>query len=127
MSIGYKKPKSFVLTPTRKKFGKLVARGSKVAIAEECLKNRDMKAAVITRIGKLIREEIRVMCANKSDSIILRSTDPITLRNFKYDSVVSEMESYAPTLLKILKEATKPPKIRKNRVSKQSSQEYANK
>ena len=84
-----------------------------------------MKAAVIT-IGKLIREEIRVMCANKSDSI-LRSTDPITLRNFKCDSVVSEMESYAPTLLKILKEATKPPKIRKNRFSKQSSQEYANK
>ena len=59
MSIGYKKPKLFVLTPTSKKIGKLVARGSKVAIAEECLKNRDMKAAVITRIGKLIRDPKR--------------------------------------------------------------------
>ena len=65
MSTGCKKPKSFVLTPTRKKFGKLVARGSKVAIAEECLKNRDMKAAIATKIGKLIREEVRVMCACK--------------------------------------------------------------
>ena len=87
-----------------------------------------MKAAVVTGIGKLIKEEVRVMYANKSDSI-LRCIDPVTLRNFKCDSVVSEMESYA-MLLEILKEATKlnPPKlIRKNQVSKQSSQEYANK
>ena len=129
MSVGYKKPKSFVLTPTRKKFGKLVARGSKVVIAEECLKNRDMKTAIVTKIGRLIREEVRVMCSNKSDSI-LRSTDPSTLRNFKCDSVVNEMECYAPVLLKILKEVTKLPKIRKNQVAKRvslASLEYANK
>ena len=129
VSVGYKKPKSFVLTPTRKKVGKLLARGSKVAIAEECLKNRDMKAAMVTKVGKLIREEVRVMCSNKSDSI-LRSTDPNTLRNFKCDSVVKEMERYAPVLLKILKEATKPSKIRKNLAAKRVSRaslEYANK
>ena len=118
VSVGYKKPKSFVLTPTRKKFGKLVARGSKVAIAEECLKSKDLKAAIVTKVGRLIREEVRVMCSNKSDSV-LRSTDPETLRNFNCDSVVSEMEKYTPTLLKILKEVTTPPKVRKSQAPKQ--------
>ena len=129
VSVGYKKLKSFVLTPTRKKVGKLLACGSKVAIAEECLKNRDKKAGIVTKVGRLIREEERVMCSNKSDSI-LRSIDPNTLHKVKCDSVVNEMERYAPVFLKILKEATKPPKIRKNLAAKQvsvASLEYANK
>ena len=74
MSVGYTKPKSFVLTPTRKKLGRLVARGSKVAIAEECMKNKDTKASIVSKVGKLIRE-VRVMCSNRFDSI-LKSTDP---------------------------------------------------
>ena len=112
VSLGYAKPKSIVLTPTRKKFGKLVARGSKVAIAEECLNHKDVKAAVIAKVGKLVREEVRVMCSNRHDSI-LKNTNPQTLRNFKCEMIINEMEECAPTLLSILRECTRPMKARK--------------
>ena len=117
VSLGYAKPKSIVLTPTRKKFGKLVARGSKVAIAEECLNHKDVKAAVIAKVGKLVREEVRVMCSNRHDSV-LKNTNPQTLHNFKCETIINEMEECAPTLLSILRECTRPLKVRKQRESK---------
>ena len=52
VSLGYAKPKSFVLTPTQKNFGRLVAHCSKMVIAEEC---NDVKDCVITKVGNLIR------------------------------------------------------------------------
>ena len=115
VSIGYaSRPASFVLTPTRKKFGKLVARGSKVAIAEECIKIKDLKVAIIAKVGSIIREEVRVLCSDDSNSI-LKSTDSKSLRTFCCDSVISEMEKYTPTLLQILKQCTQPLKVRRSR------------
>ena len=90
------------------------------------MKNRDLKAAVVTKMGRVIREEVRVMCSNKSDSI-LRSRDPKNLRNFDCDSVISEMEKYTPTLLKILKEVTKPHKKRKKQAHKRNDRASSNK
>lgn len=94
VSIGYAiRPASFVLTPTRKKFGKLVARESKVAIAEECMKIKHLKVAIIAKVGKIIREEVRVLCSNDSNSI-LKSTDSKSLRIlFCCDSVIGEWKS----------------------------------
>ena len=66
------------------------------------------------------------MCSNKSDSI-LRSRDPKNLRNFDCDSVISEMEKYTPTLLKILKEVTKPHKKRKKQAHKRNDRASSNK
>ena len=37
--VGYKKPKTYVLTPSRKRLGKAVARKSQQGIAAENLKN----------------------------------------------------------------------------------------
>ena len=111
VSLGYAKPKSIVLTPTRKKFGKLIARGSKVAIAEECLNHKDVKAAVIAKVGKLVREEVRVMCSDGHDSV-LKSTNPQNLRTFKCEMIINEMEECAPTLLSILRECTRPLKAK---------------
>ena len=112
VSVGYAKPKSIILTPTRKKFGKLVARGSKMAIADECLNHKDVKGCVIAKVGKLVREEIRCLCSDRHDSV-LKNTNPRTLNNFKCETVISEMEECAPTLLSILRECTRPLKVRK--------------
>ena len=108
------RPASFVLTPTRKKFGKLVARGSKVATAEECMKIKDLKVTIIAKVGKIIHEKVRVLCSNDSNSI-LKSTDSKSLRTFCCDSVINEMEEYTPTLLQILKQCTQPLKARRSR------------
>ena len=122
VSIEYpSQPKTVVLTPTRQKFGSLVARGSKVAIADECMKIKDLKVAVINKVGKMIREEVWVLCSNKSHSI-LKSTDPKILKKFNCDSVITEMEKYTPTLLRILKECTKPLKARKKKTQQKRPQ-----
>lgn len=110
VSLGYAKPKSVVLTPTRKKFGKLIARGSKVAIAEECLNHKDVKAAIIAKVGKLVREEIRVMCSDSHDSV-LKSSNVQNLRTFKCEMIINEMEECSPTL-SILRECTRPLKAK---------------
>ena len=83
-----------------------------MAIAEECLNHKDVKAAVIAKVGKLVREEVCVMCSNRHDSV-LKNTNPQTLRNFKCEMIINEMEECAPTLLSILRECTKPLKVRK--------------
>ena len=111
VSLGYAKPKSIVLTPTRKKFGKLIAHGSKVAIAEECLNHKDVKAAIIAKVGKLVREEIRVMCSDRHDSV-LKSSNVQNLRTFKCEMIINEMEECSPTLLSILRECTRPLKAK---------------
>lgn len=79
-----------------------------MAIAEECMKHKDLKACVVARVGKMINEEIRALCSDKQSSI-LRSTDPKSLCNFKCETVIGEMKEYAPTLLSILRECTKLP------------------
>ena len=48
--INYKKQKKYFLTPTRKHLGKVVARGSKMAIAKECLKDSITSRYVINHL-----------------------------------------------------------------------------
>lgn len=78
------------------------------------MNNKDTKASIVSKVGKLIREEVRVLCSNRFDSI-LKSTDSKALCNFKCEMVIDEMKKWAPTLLSVLKECTKPQKVRAKR------------
>ena len=60
------------------------------------MKSQHLKAVTVSKMGKLMREEVQVMCSNKSDSI-LRCTDPKALCDFKCELVINEMVKYAPT------------------------------
>ena len=53
-----------------------------------------------------------MMCSDRHDSV-LKNTNPQTLLNFKCEMIISEMEKRAPTLLSILRECTRPLKVRK--------------
>lgn len=46
------RPKSYLLTPSRKKVGKLVARGSKIAIADQFLKDLQLRKHIATKLEK---------------------------------------------------------------------------
>ena len=105
MSLGYAKPVSFVLTPSCKRLGKLVARGSRVSIANECFQDPELRKFIISKVGTIIRDELQTMCSNQFNSI-LRSQDPDDMAKFRCKKVISEMESCSPTLLQVLTKCT---------------------
>ena len=105
MSLGYAKPVSFVLTPSRKRLGKLVARGSQVSIANECFQDPELRKFIISKVGTIIRDKLQTMCSNQFNSI-LRSQDPDDMAKFRCKKVISEMESCSPTLLQVLTKCT---------------------
>ena len=76
------------------------------------MKHKDVKECIVSKMGKLVCEEIRALCSDRQNSV-MRNTNPQTLRSFECKTVISEMEECAPTLLSILRESTKPPKVQK--------------
>lgn len=39
MQVGYKQHRNYILTPSRKHLGKHIARGSKLAVAHDCMED----------------------------------------------------------------------------------------
>ena len=104
--MGYKKPKTFVLTPRRKHLGKAVARSSKKAVAVECMKDSLTRKHLLKLVGKEIYDEIRLMSSNKVDSF-LRSMSKEDLKTFSWDRLHAELSRFAPVLQSVLLAATK--------------------
>ena len=61
--VGYKKPKTYEVTSSRKYIGKAVARGRRQSVAIECLKEHSTKRQLLKRIGMLVRNELIVLCS----------------------------------------------------------------
>lgn len=107
MHVAYKIPKVYPLTPIRRKLiGKAVARGSKLTVAKECLKDPVTKKYIFNIIGNTIRKEMKVMVSDKVDSI-LRSQCANKLKIFNWNLLMSELTVHAPYLLNILHSITK--------------------
>lgn len=53
------------------------------------------------KIGRLLRKEMKVMCAVKTGSI-LRSGSYNDMKNFKWETMIGEMKTHAPVLTSIL-------------------------
>ena len=123
VTIGYKKPNSLVLTPSRKKLGKILVHGSKASIIRECLNDESMRKLMISQIGSVLRNKIRVLCSNKFGSIIKSKAEDV--KRYSSNRVVQEMKSGAPILLQLLRSCImttrrKRDLIRKSNVNKLS-------
>ena len=105
VTIGYQAPKTYVLTPSRKRYGKLIARGSCNSIARQCLDDVKCRQHVIAAIGHQIKAEVWALCANNMDSV-QRNKDAKTLKTFSWDPIVIEAKQYAPTLFELLRVST---------------------
>ena len=92
--------RSCTLTPTRKPAGKALARHSRCALMSELLKDPANTKYLLRRIGILLRRELALMCSDQTNSI-LRSQSMSDLRNFTWNSLLSELSLKAPTLLSI--------------------------
>ncbi len=72
------------------------------SIARQVVNDRRIKERVVTLLGEKIRSEMEEMCSLR-DISILRSTSPGVLQTFKWESVLTEMQELAPTLLRFLR------------------------
>ena len=89
MTIQYRDhPKSYLLTPSRKKVGKLVARGSKITIADQFFKDLQLRKHMVAKIGRLVQDEISGMCSNKYCSVLQNHS----VHSFSCEGIVAEME-----------------------------------
>lgn len=91
-----------------------MARGSKKAVALECLKDPMTRAYLLKGIGVLIRNELKAMCMDSRCSI-LRSGSAQDLKNFTWDALLVEAVETAPVLSEILQQCTHTSQLRSNR------------
>ena len=91
-----------------------MARGSKKAVAMECLKDPVTRAYLLKGIGVLVRNELKAMCMDSTSSI-LRSTSSQDLKGFTWDTLIHEATETAPVLLEILHQSTQTRQPRSNR------------
>ena len=109
-------PRSYVLTPKRKKLGKAVARRSNRVVAGECLMIPKVRQYTIRKIGKLIRIELCKLCSQKTSSI-LRDHSKQRLTDFNWDALEVELVINAPVFLSILRACTETKHPRINRTA----------
>ena len=107
-----------VLTPTSRKFGKRLARGSSVSVAVECVKDKRTQKHVVAALGQVIRSEITKLCSSKVNSI-QNFIDPKSLQSFSWDTIIGEAAEHAPSLVQLLMECMKK-NIRKRKTSQPS-------
>ena len=100
-TIGYSKPSSVALTPSRKKLGRILALGSKASLIRECLNDEYLRKLVVSQIGGILYNEIRGLCSNKFGSII--KSKPEVVQKYSSDKIIEEKQSCAPILLQLLR------------------------
>jgi hypothetical protein len=76
--IGYKVPKYFPLTPSRKRLGRFVARGSYLAIAKQCFEDEKMRKYIIKKLVNILQVEMKRLCSNDTNSVLMsKSADDL--------------------------------------------------
>ena len=113
IQLAYKKPRMYVLTPSRKPIGKAVARGSRQAMAVGCFNELETRKYLLKHMGVILRNELKVMCSDNTSSI-LQSLDIAKLKEFSWDKLLDELKSNTPVFLHILQECTRTRKPRPN-------------
>ena len=115
VQIGYAdRIQNHPLTPSRKKMGKALARRSKKAVVAECMRNNAMRKYVMVNMSRIVKSEIRTLCSNKANSV-LRNHSVTSLSQFSWDSIIKEIQTYAPVLLSLLYACTETKTLRNNR------------
>ena len=96
--------------PSRKRIGRAVARGSRMAIVTHCLKDATVRQHIITKVGKLLQSEVATLCSNRCNSA-LRCPSNEQILSFEWVRVLQE---HAPTSFSLLRSATQTRRERPN-------------
>ena len=106
VTVCYEQPKTYSMTPVRKKLCKTIARGSYRALAMRCLENENIRTHIVDGIGRMIRKEVAKLCSNGANSILCDKSNG-TLQSFQWKQLEDELETHSTTLFNILKKCTK--------------------
>ena len=108
IEVGYKKrPRSILLTPSRKPIGKALFHGSKYSAIRGCFSDPVLFKIVVKKMSSLLQKEVCQMCSLKANSnSALRYSSKNELPLFTWEGVVKEMSIHSPTLLHFLTSLT---------------------
>jgi hypothetical protein len=95
------------LSPKVKKIGKILARSTNKykCLANESLKNENIRQWVIIGIGKLLQYELKKICSDNANSI-LQSKDKEHISKLPWNEILAEIVKYCPTLFFLLTKCT---------------------
>ena len=108
-----KKPRTYTMTPSRRKLCRPLARGSRCALARRCMSDRVIRKYIVKGMGVTLRHEVAKLCSDDS-TFVLRNKHPDMLKSFTWEGVLNEARELAPTLTDLLLSCTKTRKPRKN-------------
>ena len=84
----------------------MIARGSQVAFAKQCLNEPSLQRLIIRRVILLLRREIATLCSDRVGSVML-GLSPKEMCEFDMHKFIEEAKEHAPTLISIIESLTK--------------------
>lgn len=100
--IGYKKPAYRYPKGSLKQLTRLAGHGKVKSVVKFALKDHSMKGQVIAEVGKVVNKELKLLCSNKFNSILLE-TSQAALEYFSWESLWLELTKRIPVFLSILR------------------------
>ena len=100
--ICYKKPSYRYPKGSLKQLTRLASLGKVRSMVRFAIKDPSMKGQVIEEVGKVVSQELKLLCSNKFNSILLE-TSQTALKFFSWESLWLEMVQSTPVLLSCLK------------------------
>ena len=99
--IGYrKKPAYRYPKGSLKRIVRLACNGKVGSIVKFALKDPSMKNQVISKVGEIMRNELKVFCSKKFDSVLLESSQA-ALEYFSWESMWQEMAKATPVMMSL--------------------------
>ena len=96
-----------VISPTRNRMAKAVARKNRMTVAKEVLTDPvTAKKHVVEMLGKELASEVRSMASDGANSI-LQSLNTRHRKEFSWNLLMDELSKFAPLLMSLLFSATK--------------------
>ena len=114
IEVGYKKPRRYLLTPSRKPVGKALARGSRKSLIDKSMKDCVVRKYVFMKASRIAHAEITALCSDKQKSL-LRKHSASDMKAFTWDALLAELQSSAPLLMSVLLGCTRTKRPRANR------------
>lgn len=88
-------------TPRGRHMTKSIARGHKKGLVDQCFGDEETHTYIRKKTESIIRKEVKKMCSADVNSI-LQHRHVEDLVSFKWDTLLAELKSHAPTLLTTL-------------------------
>ena len=113
LQVHISKQRTHILTPSRKRMGKAVARKSHRTVAEEYWKSPNISKYLMHQLGTMLCQELKMMCSDSTQSV-LQTQSLSDNPTFSWSTIYSELQLHAPLLFNLLSSLTRTRQVRSN-------------